>query len=75
MWLDCGGGHKAYMNLLYEGQLRKKNKRPTSDGRYGAILLYLLRNKQRNDDEAIEMIINRIPYDLVLCDDYTIRRK
>lgn len=70
MWIQVG----TWIKLIPEYVIEQKN-RATSDARYGAILLYLLRNRQREDWQAISDIVNRIPKDLVLCQDCTVYRK
>jgi len=60
MWLQSGSSHqKDRMEIV------NNFNRPTSDGRYSAILLYFLRNKELGDYQAISMVRDRLPNDIV----------
>jgi len=60
MWLSMGE------------TIPKKYNKPTSDSRYGAIVLYFLRNKQRGDLVAILDVIDRLPHDLRIDENYSV---
>ena len=49
-------------------------KRPTSEARYGAILLYFQRNIERGDHKALSDARRRLPDDLAIDDNGLIFR-
>lgn len=65
MWLSTG---------TQQAIIAHRWKGPTSEARYGAMLLYFVRNKQRGDMEAIEEVVDRLPRDISLVDDYNLIR-
>lgn len=65
MWLSPG---------TQQAIISHRFKRPTSDARYGAILLYFLRNKERGDMKAILDVVHRLPSDLRVDENYSVHR-
>lgn len=65
MWLSPGTEYAIIAHSF---------KRPTSDARYGAILLYFLRNKERGDYQALSNARRRLPHDLSIDENDSVYR-